>query len=462
MTRKKLINSSTQTEYLPPPPPLPPSIQNFYIISNDPKAEEEEEHEDYEDPNDPDYCSEENEKDNLKRAYSRDDSAFYEQLTKKKKKKIDKTEELLNGINFFKTPMRFHVLESKMDDKLKSLAIQKIDELNSMFVGSGEYFKLKNWIEALCKLPIGKYKSLPVCKTDPIDKISTFMQNTRKKFDELVYGHDHAKNQIIHLLAKNISNPTSNGIVIGIQGVPGVGKTTLALALCESLDIPYGFISLAGINGEPFFTGFSSTYEGARNGRIADLLISSQCMNPILYFDELDKISKSSHGEEVANFLIHLTDFSQNSKFQDKYFGDIDLDMSKSIFIFSYNNIENINPILKDRMITIQTDGYKINEKLKLAADYILPKILKEFGFQKEDVIFTDETIKYIINKVDDEEGARCMQRGFSELIGSLNYKKILGELNEFPLTITAKLIDEYIIINKKKENSFSANMMYA
>ena len=456
MSRRKNRNSSTQTEteYLPPPPPLHTSIQNFYIIANEPNAGEED------DGEDPDYSSEENEN-NLKRAYSRDDTAFYEQLTKRQKKKIDKTEELLNGINFFKTPMRFHVLESKMDDKLKSLAIQKIDELNSMHPGSGEYFKLKNWIESLCKLPIGKYKSLPVCKSDSTQKISTFMQNTRKKFDELVYGHAHAKNQIIHLLAKTISNPTSNGIVIGIQGCPGVGKTTLALALCESLNIPYGFISLAGINGESFFTGFSQTYEGSRNGRIADLLISSQCMNPILYFDELDKISTSSHGEEVANFLIHLTDFAQNQKFQDKYFGDIDLDVSKCIFIFSYNNIENVNVILRDRMITIQTDGYKINEKLKLASDYMLPKVFKEFGFQKEDVIFTDETIKYIINKVDEEKGARNMKRGFEELIGTINYKKVLGEITEFPLTITEKLIDEYIVINKKKDSTFSANMMY-
>ena len=93
--------------------------------------------------------------------------------------------------------------------------------------------------------------------------------------------------------------------------------------------------------------------------------------------DELDKISTSTHGEEVANFLIHLTDFTQNSKYQDKYFGDIDLDMSKCIFIFSYNHIENVNPILRDRMITIHAKSYTASEKIKLAKDYILPKIYK-------------------------------------------------------------------------------------
>ena len=357
--------------------------------------------------------------------------------------------------------MRFRILESDMNLKLKSLAIQKIDELASMFPNSGEYFKLKNWIESVCKIPIGKYKSLPVSKTDPVLKISKFMEKTRAKFDELVYGHQHAKSQIIQLLAKLISNPSANGIVIGINGSHGVGKTTLSLALCEALDLPYGFISLAGINGESFFNGFSFTYEGARQGRIADLLISAQCMNPILYFDELDKISTSSHGEEVANFLIHLTDFTQNSKYQDKYFGDIDLDMSKCIFIFSYNHIENVNPILRDRMITINAKSYTTPEKIKLAADYMLPKVFKEYGFKKDDLVFTDEIITYIINKVDDEEGARNMKRGFEEVVGSINYKKVLGEFKEFPLTITTKIVDEYLIINKKKEDSTSRHMMY-
>jgi ATP-dependent Lon protease len=168
-------------------------------------------------------------------------------------------------------------------------------------------------------------------------------------------------------------------------------------------------------------------------------------MNPILYFDELDKISSSTHGEEVANFLVHLTDFSQNQKFQDYYFTDIDLDLSKCIFIFSYNNEELVNPILRDRMITIKAKGYTTKDKISLAQEYMLPKVFKEFGFSKTDLIFTDEIIEYIVNKVDEEEGARNMKRGFDEIIGSINFKKILGEQNTFPLTITQKIVDEWI-----------------
>lgn len=428
-----------------------PLTQNFFILPPD--------------GDDPDYIPDEEETDDprikLKRGYTYDDNAYYDKLTKKQKKTIDKIELNLSQVDFFKTPMRFKILESNINIKLKQLAISKIDELTLMYQGSGEYFKLKNWIENLCKLPIGIYKNIPVSKKDPVDKISEFINFTKDKFNKHVYGHTHAKNQIIQLLAKQISNPTANGIVIGIQGPMGCGKTTICLSLCEALHLPFGFISLAGVNDEHIFKGHSYTYEGSKWGRISDILMNAQCMNPILYFDELDKISTSSHGEEVSNFLVHLTDFTQNSKFQDHYFGDIDLDLSKSIIIFSYNHEENVNPILRDRMITIRTKGYKLKDKLKLAQDYILPKILTEFGFDNKDIIFDEFIIEYIINKVDEEEGARNMKRGFEEIIGSINYKKLLGTATDFPITITTKCVDEYLLINKKTSDNTCKNMMY-
>ena len=412
------------------------------------------------DGDDEDYI-EETPRDRLKRYYTEDDSTYYENLNKRNKGRVDKIEKDIKDIDFHKIPMRFRVLNSEMDVKLKALAVQKIDELSMMTPSSSEYFKLKNWIEYLCKLPIGKYVNLPVNKHTPIAKISSFMDKTRKKFDELVYGHDDAKNQIINLLAKRISNPSSTGIVIGLQGPMGTGKSTMGMALCESLNIPFGFISLAGVNGEPLFVGHSYTYEGSRWGKIADILMTSKCMNPIIYFDELDKISSTGHGEEVANFLIHITDMVQNSKFQDRFFGDIDLDMSKCIFIFSYNNEENLNPILKDRMITIRTKSYTNSDKITLALDYMLPKIYKEFGFLADDIVFEKDIIEQMINYIDEEKGSRNLKRALEEIVGSINLRKLLGLENEFPIKITKELIAKYLLIGKKKNSNTTANMMY-
>jgi ATP-dependent Lon protease len=184
-------------------------------------------------------------------------------------------------------------------------------------------------------------------------------------------------------------------------------------------------------------------------------------MNPVLYFDELDKISTTQHGEEVSNLLVHLTDFTQNHKFQDNYFGDIDLDLSKCFFVFSYNNEELVSPILRDRMIKIKANSYTLKDKLNLAKDYLIPKIFKEFGFKKEQLIIDESVVTHIINTVDEEAGARNMKRGLEEIVGSLNYKRILGELDDFPFTITQDIVDEYLLINKKKEDVTSKLMMY-
>lgn len=464
--RTKIVTAEkeVQTDYSTPPYyplPPPPTTQNFFILPA--QAEYSYEYEDEEeDPDDPDYEPyEEDPRDTLKRSYTKSDNTYYSKLPKKKQKKIDKIEQNIKDIDFFSTPMRFKIIESDMDLKLKSIAIQKIDELSMMYPGSGEYHKLKNWVEGLCRLPIGKYKTLPVSRHHPTDEISQFMEKTKNKFNELVYGHQQAKSQIIQLLAKLISNPSAKGIVIGIYGPPGTGKTSLSHALCEALNLPFGFLSLAGINGEHFFKGFHSTFEGSTYGRIADILMNSQCMNPVLYFDELDKISTTSHGEEVSNLLVHLTDFTQNHKFQDNYFGDIDLDLSKCFFVFSYNNEENVSPILRDRMIKIKANSYTLSDKLNLAKDYVIPKIYKEFGFKPEELIIEDAVIHYVINKVDDEDGARNMKRGLEEVIGSLNYKRILGQLAEFPIHITQKVVDEYLIINKKNNDTTSKLMMY-
>jgi ATP-dependent Lon protease len=478
---KKQKNKSTQTDEAELPAPVP-AINLILVQQSNGDYENYEEYDEdggeyYEDGDcaeDPDYKPGKDGKDakdakavkydenaKLKRYYTNDDSKYYDKLNKKQKKVIDKTEKELVEIDFFKTPMRFKILESNMDLKLKSLALKKIDELSMMCSSSSEYFKMKRWIENMCRLPIGKYKKLPVTNQNTTGEIISFMDTVKTKFNELVFGHNEAKEEIVKLLAKWISNPKSNGIVIGIHGPMGTGKTSLGMALCEALNLPFGFISLAGISGEPIFTGHSYTYEGSKWGKIADILMSTDCMNPIMYFDELDKISDTKHGQEVANFLIHLTDMTQNSKFQDHYFGDIDLDLSKSIFIFSYNNEALLNPILKDRMITIKTKGYTIPEKISLTDDYMLPRALKEYGFEKDDLAFNNTIIKYIIGKIAEEKGARNLKRALEEIIGNINFQKLTGELKDFPITITEELVDKYLLLNCVKEDRTSYHMMY-
>jgi ATP-dependent Lon protease len=189
-------------------------------------------------------------------------------------------------------------------------------------------------------------------------------------------------------------------------------------------------------------------------------------MNPIIYFDELDKISDTPRGEEIIGVLTHLTDTSQNSQYHDKYFSEIDFDLSKCLFIFSYNDESKVNPILRDRMYRIQTKGYETKEKVVIARDYLLPKIREQVNFTKEEVIIPDETIQYIITNgtlTKEEAGVRNLKRCLEIIHTKLNLFRLVKPESElfgkdmsmkvtFPFTVTTKDVDN-LIKNEEKQN---------
>lgn len=400
-----------------------------------------------------------------KKFYGCDDISYYKSLDFKRQKLVDDVENEIMLTNNLAVPLRFKILESDMNIALKALAISKVDQLAMLDSSSSEYYKMSTWIENLCKLPICKHQKLPVSVDDGIEKISDFLDQTKKKLDDVVYGHREAKDQIVRLLAKWISNPKSKGLVIGIEGVHGIGKTSLVKdGICQVLGLPFGFITLGGMSDGSYVVGHSYTYEGSRWGKIADILMKVGCMNPVLYFDELDKISTTHHGDEIANLLIHLTDSSQNDKFQDKYFTDLDLDLSRCLIIFSYNNPDFVNPILKDRMTVIKANGYNNKDKIEIAKGYMLPKIYTEFGIGEQDIIFTDACIAHIISVTDEEQGVRNLKRSLEDIVSQVNLHRLLKkpiidnkELG-FPLTVSADIVDKFI---KKPVSKLSHPMMY-
>jgi len=154
----------------------------------------------------------------------------------------------------------------------------------------------------------------------------------------------------------------------------------------------------------------------------------AKCMNPVLYFDELDKISGTPHGEEIASMLIHLTDRSQNTQFHDRYFAGIDFDLSQCLFVFSFNDINLVNPILRDRMQVIHCAGYTAKEKQSILQDYVWPDLLHRLNFVKEDILLTDEACKFIISEYSKEEGVRTLIRTAEAIITRLNMLRIADE----------------------------------
>jgi len=196
-------------------------------------------------------------------------------------------------------------------------------------------------------------------------------------------------------------------------------------------------------------------------------------MNPIIYFDELDKISEDIKGKEIVNTLIHITDNSQNSTFEDKYFSGIKLDLSKVLFVFSYNNEELIDPILRDRLTVIKTKGYAVDDKVKIGHQFLIPDQVLKMGINKDDVIFDDESLKYIINNFTKEEGVRGFKRCIEKIISKINLLFLLNndtnisvdyklDVIEKPLKLTTQIIDKLLKNdNIEGDDNISRKMMY-
>ena len=246
--------------------------------------------------------------------------------------------------------------------------------------------------------------------------------------------------------------------MIGIHGNPGVGKTTLIKeGVCKALGLPFQFVPLGGASYSSYLSGHSFTYEGSTCGKIIELLIQSKCMNPVIYFDELDKISDTSRGKDIVNLLIHITDPSQNESFFDNYFANVPIDLSKCLFIFTYNHEEMINPILKDRMITIHTKDYTNTDKLQISKQFLIPSVKKSFNMNH--VMIDDETIEYVIKKTEQEAGVRNLKRSFESIISNLNIERFSESQNSHIDTISKEHVDKYV--KTRIENNPSLTHIY-
>lgn len=198
--------------------------------------------------------------------------------------------------------------------------------------------------------------------------------------------------------------------------------------IAQVLKRPFEFFSLGGATDSSNFVGHSYTYEGSGWGRIADAVMSAKCMNPVMYFDELDKVSSTAHGEEIISMLIHLTDRSQNTQFHDRYFAGVDFDLSQCLFVFSFNDESKVHPILRDRMQVIHCAGYTSDEKKIILTQYIWPQILERINLANN-LTISEEAVKHLIQEYShEEEGVRTLIRAVETLVTRINLLRIADE----------------------------------
>ena len=288
------------------------------------------------------------------------------------------------------------------------------------------------------------------------NEIVNYINNVNKILNTSIHGHKNAKIQIERIIAQWINGEMS-GYCFGFEGPPGVGKTTLAkkgLANClmdnNNISRPFSFIALGGSSNGSTLEGHNYTYVGSTWGKIVDIIIEKKCMNPIIFIDELDKVSKTEHGREIIGILTHLTDTTQNDSFQDKYFSNIDLDLSKVLFIFSYNDVEQVDKILLDRIHRIKFSNLQLDEKITICLDFLLPELYNNFGLNNI-INFSKDLIKFIIENYTNEPGVRKLKELLFEIISSINID-FMKNINSYdiPMIITKDLIQKIL---KDKHN---------
>jgi endopeptidase La len=350
------------------------------------------------------------------------------------------------------------VISNYLDNKLPT-----IDQLicSEILLELGEYIKIYktgNDDESIINTVNNSIETID----NNLNKINSYIHDVYKTLDSAVHGHEKAKRQVERIIGQWI-NGEKTGYCFGFEGPPGVGKTSLAkkgIAEClkdsEGICRPFSFIAIGGSSNGSTLEGHNYTYVGSTWGRIVDILMDKKCMNPIIFIDELDKVSRTEHGKEIIGILTHLIDPTQNDTFQDKYFNGIELDLSKALFIFSYNDVDSIDKILLDRIHRIKFEHLSLKDKLVVTRNYILPEIFNKMGLN-DSIYFSDDVIEYIIEEYTFEPGVRKLKEILFEIIGEINLS-ILKEKKEYELPIhitnmdikTLYLKDRHEIKNKK------------
>lgn len=323
--------------------------------------------------------------------------------------------------------MFLRILKSEIPIEIKRELWNKVElkQMEKADKSDSEYGKFMEWFDAIINFPFSK-----TTNTSDVKDVSNFLSDAQNVLDEAVYGHKEAKNQVLRFLAQKIRNPKANGKVLGFQGPMGNGKTTLVeKGIAKILGRPFVSIPLGGAKDSTFLSGHQYTYIGATFGMIANVINKAKCINPVIYLDELDKISETQEGQEIVNLLIHLIDPSQNNHFRDNYFGNINIDLSQVMWIFSFNNYEKVNPILLDRINIVSMEGFLTPDKLHIAHNYLIPSILEEFSLNSPtyNITFSDNMITTLIEKYTYEAGVRTLKKFLQDIVSVINYNDLVN-----------------------------------
>ena len=307
---------------------------------------------------------------------------------------------------------------------------QELEKLKTLNAQSPEFNVTRNYLETIADLPWGKYS-----------EDNTDIKKARAILDSEHYGLDEVKDLILEFLSTIIKRGKVAGSIICLVGPPGVGKTSIGRSVAHALGREFFRFSVGGMRDEAEIKGHRRTYIGALPGKIIQALKRVGTSNPVIMLDEIDKIGSSFRGDP-ASALLEVLDPEQNGSFLDHYL-DIPYDLSKLVFITTANQLDTIPGPLLDRMEVIPVSGYIMEEKVEIARQYLVPKQLKEHGFEPDEITFTREALENIVNKYAREAGVRNLEKQIRKIIRKATLK--LAEEEEIKFSVEADEVEDYL-----------------
>ena len=298
----------------------------------------------------------------------------------------------------------------QLSEEAQKVVKEEMDKLQALNMQSPEFAVTRNYLETIADLPWGIFSE------DNSD-----IRKAREILDRDHYGLEEVKERILEFLSTIIRRGAIGGSIICLVGPPGVGKTSVGKSVASALGREFFRFSVGGMHDEAEIKGHRRTYIGAMPGKIIQALKRLGTSNPVIMLDEIDKIGTSFRGDP-ASALLEVLDPEQNNAFLDHYL-DISYDLSNVLFITTANQLDTIPSPLLDRMEVIRLPGYILEEKVQIARRYLIPKQLKEHGFQPDEIQFDDAAIKYIIDQYAREAGVRNLEKQIRKIIRKAGLK---------------------------------------